>query len=114
MPDVIGRMDRRITIERKTRVSDGMGGYTESWGELATVWAEIRPLGAREVWDAMRVSAETRFRVRIRWRGDSNGAPYYTSADRVIWQGRTYGIEQVVEIGRRAGLQLLMVEGAPS
>lgn len=111
---IIGRLDKRIRIHRKERVSDGMGGYTEAWRDLGCVWADVRPLSSREVWDAMRVSAETRFRVRIRWRGDSNGAPYYTSADRVTFQGRTYGIERCVEIGRREGLELLMVEGQPS
>lgn len=109
-----GRLDQRITLQRKARASDGMGGYTETWSDLETVWAEVRPLGSREVWDAMRVSAETRFRARIRWKGDANGAPYYTSADRVTWKGRTYGVERVVETGRREGLEILMVEGTPS
>lgn len=109
-----GRLDQRITLQRKTRTSDGMGGYNEAWDDLRTVWAEVRPLGAREVWDAMRVSSETRFRARIRWRGDDDGAPYYTSADRVLWNGRTYGIERAVELGRREGIELLMIEGAPS
>lgn len=111
---IIGRLDQRITLQRKSSASDGMGGYDETWSDLDTVWAEVRPLSSREVWDAMRISAETRFRARIRWREDANGAPYYTSADRVTWKGRTYGIERVVEIGRRDGLELLMVEGQPS
>lgn len=109
-----GRMDQRITIERKTRTSDGMGGFTETWAEQGTIWAEVLPLSTREIWNAMQISAETRFRVRVRFRGDANGSPYYTSADRVTWRGRTYGIERVVEIGRREGLEILMVEGQAS
>ena len=111
---IIGRMDQRITLQRKTRTSDGMGGFTEAWTNLATVYADIRPLGSREIWEAMRVSAETRFRVRVRWREDADGAPYYTSADRISWRGRIYGIDRVVEMGRREGLEIMMVEGASS
>lgn len=111
---IIGRMDQRITVQRKTRTSDGMGGFTEAWTNLATVYADIRPLGSREIWEAMRVSAETRFRARVRWREDANGAPYYTSADRISWRGRIYGIDRVVEMGRRDGLEIMMVEGASS
>ncbi|MBC7282570.1 phage head closure protein [Hoeflea sp.] len=109
-----GRLDQRITIQRKARVTDAMGGFVETWSDLETVWAEVRPLSTREVWDAMRISAETRMRARIRFRGDDAGAPYYTSADRVAWKGRTYGVERVVEIGRREGLEILMVEGQAS
>ena len=111
---IIGRMDQRITLQRKTRVGDGMGGFTETWGLLDTVWASVSPLSSREVWDAMRISTEVRFRVKIRWKGDADCAPYYTSADRILWKGRTYGIERVVELGRREGLEILMIEGQPS
>lgn len=110
-----GKMDQRITLQRKTRVSDGMGGYDETWADLATVWAWVRPLASREIWEAMRVSAETRFKAVIRFKGDASGAPYYTSADQVVWKGRTYGIERIVQTGNRnEALEILMIEGAPS
>lgn len=109
-----GRLDQRITLQRKARVSDGMGGYVETWSDLGTVWAEVRPLSSREIWNAMQVSTQTRFRARLRFRGDADGSPYYTSADRVTWKGRTYGVERVVEIGRREGLELMLVEGQAS
>lgn len=110
-----GKLDERVTLQRKTRTSDSMGGFDEAWADLATVWAEVKPLGSREVWEAMRIGTQTRFRVHIRFKGDANGAPYYTSADRLTWQGRAYGIERVAEKGhRREMLELLVVEGAPS
>jgi SPP1 family predicted phage head-tail adaptor len=107
-----GKMDQRITLQRVTRTQDSIGGTTETWADLLTVWAHIKPLSGREMMDAQRVTPVTRYRAVIWWRGDANGAPFYTPADRVIWHGREYGIEGVVMLGRNERLELRLIEGA--
>lgn len=113
-----GSLNERITIQRRTRTSDGMGGYTEAWADLATVWSSVTPArGRSEVLDGQRIASTFEFRAVIHWRQDSNGAPYYTAADRVIWKGRTYGIANVAEprgAQRRSLIEITMVEGEAS
>lgn len=107
-----GRMDQRITLQRVTRTTDAIGGTTETWEDLETVWAYIRPLAGAEAQDAQRVSPQTRFRAVIWWKGDASGSPYYTAADKVVWRGREYGIESVVPVGRNERMELRLIEGA--
>ena len=42
------RLNRRLTLETPERVSDGSGGYVETWNSLGVVWAELRPRTGRE------------------------------------------------------------------
>ena len=65
-----GRLDRRIVIEQNTPDQDATGQEIESWAELATVWAEVVPVGGSEVFQAKQFGAETVKKFRIRWRGD--------------------------------------------
>lgn len=42
------RLNRRLTLESPARVSDGAGGYVESWTPLGDVWAELTARTGRE------------------------------------------------------------------
>lgn len=108
-------LTERLTIQRKTRTADGQGGYSETWATIGTPYGMVRGLGGGERWQAMRVSPQNRFRAVIRFRGDANGAPCYSAADRVRWRGREYAVESVIDMeSRRKWLELILVEGAPS
>ena len=65
---MIGSLRRRITLQYPTRVTDGMGGFTETWVDAATVWAAIWPLSSREGLAAGQVAGEVTHRIRIRYR----------------------------------------------
>lgn len=39
------RFDTKIDVQKLTKVSDGMGGYTEAWATISTFDAVITPLG---------------------------------------------------------------------
>lgn len=105
----------RITIQRKSRTGDGLGGFVETWADLAEVWAMWSPLSGSEQMRAMRTSPEQRIKAVIRWRGDASGAPYYTPADRVIYRGRTHGVVAVIDVdGAQEWLEMALIEGEPS
>lgn len=100
-----GRMDRQITIERKTETRDAVGYPVPSWSPLATVWAEVRPLSGRE---ALR-SGEALGRVI-----GSETASFFiyhtdglTIEDRINYDGKIWNIRYIREIGRRDGLEIL-------
>lgn len=64
----IGRMNKRITLQHKTLVSDGMGAYTASWVDVATINAAIMPVSANEVIRAEQMTMTITHRIRIRFR----------------------------------------------
>lgn len=39
--EVIGNMDTLITIQRVTETEDAFGAKTETWADVATVWAAL-------------------------------------------------------------------------
>ena len=46
MPDVIGRLRTRLTVESPVETSDGAGGVVRTYEEHSTVWAAVEPVAA--------------------------------------------------------------------
>lgn len=63
---MIGKLRDRITIERRIREPDGYGGFTESWTTFATVWAQVKPVSARERMFAQKLEGNITHMIRIR------------------------------------------------
>lgn len=108
-----GDLRARIVIERKTNTADDYGGYTEGWAEdpAGGVWAAWKALSGREGYTGQREAPFVTVRAAIRFRGDANGAPYYTPKDRVTYRGREYGIKAVRDPDdRQRWLELDLVE----
>ena len=42
------RLNRRLSLEAPTRISDGAGGFNESWSVLGVIWAELTARAGRE------------------------------------------------------------------
>jgi SPP1 family predicted phage head-tail adaptor len=95
-----GRLDRRITIEGVGEGRTASGDVTETWSTVAVVWAGIRAPRGDEVFAAREEQAERELVFRIRWRSD------VTAKMRIQYDGLTWDIEHVAEIGRREGLEL--------
>ncbi|NFV80000.1 phage head closure protein [Magnetospirillum aberrantis] len=96
-----GKLDRLITILALTTGQDEYGGVTETWTPIDDpVWARWMPGAGSERFAAASTYAETQGRFLIRWRSD------ITPQHRVAWDGREFDILDVVEIGRREGLEL--------
>ena len=95
-----GRLDRLITIGEFTSVQDSYGQEIETWPEFATVWAEKIDIKARERFAAQQDIAEETTRFRIRWLAG------VTPKMRIQHDGKTYDIEGIAELGRRAGLEI--------
>lgn len=61
-------LNKRITIQNVTRIPDGMGGFTTTVYDVATIWAAIWPTSASEITAANATSMVVSHRIRIRWR----------------------------------------------
>lgn len=95
-----GKLDSRITIQRRTTSTDHENQTVENWTEWARPWARyIQQGGSEEVDGEQVVSAETA-RFVIRWRSG------VTSDMRIIHEGETYYIRSIKRIGRRVRLDI--------
>ena len=52
-----GKFDQRISIEQNSPVQNSLGELTAFWTTLDTVWAEVKPLKGREIFQADQVIA---------------------------------------------------------
>lgn len=72
-----GDLRQRLTIRRVNEVPNGKGGFTEDWGDVATIFAQVigldgptpRP-ASRETVVNQSLEAIAVYQVRIRWRPD--------------------------------------------
>ena len=96
----IGDLKHLVTIERRTRTSDGMGGYTESWeaDPADGIYCKMQFLTGTERWEYYRNVPGNLIRLTTRFKDDGNGAPYWTTADRVKYRGRTYDILAISDV----------------
>jgi SPP1 family predicted phage head-tail adaptor len=83
----IPNLNKRITIERRTYVSDGMGGSTFT-STSRGVWASFDQVSASETYRFASSESTSRFKVTIRYRTDA----VFTNADTLTYSGRTFRI----------------------
>ena len=83
-----GELDQRITIKRKTRTPDGIGGQSFTWSDVSTVWALVRPAGGRESEDFDRLNAPARYLFVVRYPTPA----VFRDEDAIEWDGELYNI----------------------
>lgn len=67
-PRPAGHFRHRISIERRSTVSDGMGGTTESWSTVASgIACRIEEARGGEAVQSNRVSSIANVDIHIRW-----------------------------------------------
>ncbi|MGB0439873.1 MAG: head-tail adaptor protein [Paracoccaceae bacterium] len=90
------RLNRALTLETPQAVSDGMGGLSEGWTPLGTLWAEVRARSGR-VTDG-EAGALSRSSMRITVRAAAMGAPDRPQAGQRLRSGaRVFLIDAVTE-----------------
>ena len=94
----------RVTIQAVTLIFDGMGGWEETWADLATVWARVEALKGEEYFAAAQMQNSVSHRVTMRYRAD------LTPTHRLIFEGRTLDIEAVLPDERKSRLVIMCTE----
>ena len=88
-----GRLDRRITLQIKTIARGNLGGHQEVWTDFATVWAEVRDLSGREIFNAKSVGSSATRVLTLRYRDDVHADQRVKFQDgriaRIEWLRRT-------------------------
>lgn len=98
-----GLLDRRITIQGKIVTQDDFGGEVVTWADVATVWAEELELHGLERYALRQFVGHALRTFRIRW---SAAVAVVTTEHQVVYNGRTFDITDVREIGRREGIEI--------
>ena len=65
-----GALRSELALEISEPEPDGLGGYSESWVEVATLFGRIEPVNAETVFGADQTLESETHRVTLRWRGD--------------------------------------------
>lgn len=95
-----GRLDRRIAIYVPVSTRDAEGGKIDTFGLLATVWAQKLDIKGQEIIEGGQVVARAEIEFRIRYRSD------FDEKARVVFENINYDIVQIAEIGRRDGRRI--------
>ncbi len=93
----VGLMKERITIQYYSLSSDGMGGNSQTWNTLATVWANVSALSGRESYEVGGLKGKVKYKITTRYRDDFVSAGYskatYDYLLRVQYNGKLFNIE---------------------
>jgi SPP1 family predicted phage head-tail adaptor len=93
-----GRLRHRVTIQQLTIGSPQQkptGEPDAQWADVATVWADVRPLQGRALFLAQQVESRVDTEIEIRYRAGINAAM------RVTHDGDVYDILAVIDPDKR-------------
>jgi SPP1 family predicted phage head-tail adaptor len=79
-----GDLRHRLVLEQLEREDDEGGGFTETWSELAELWAELRPIGGSEAVESDRLAGSITHEVHLRYRPDVQPAMRFREGTRVF------------------------------
>ena len=87
---MIGKLNKRVTLQAPAMASDGMGGFNVTWFDQASVWAAIWPTSASEQIQTEKPTMTISHRIRIRYRSVLN--PEW----RIKFGNRYFNIDSII------------------
>jgi len=111
MANVISQSDmlwQTVTFQSKTRTPDGMGGYTDTWSDLATVSAGIIYTSGGEKYENMRVTADPAMQLIVQSVDD------LTPECRAVIGAQEFNITFVNDFERRGYWDVVTLESGAS
>jgi len=83
----IGNFKQRVSIERYTTTSDGMGGTTQTYSEVGKVWANIIPLSGKKRLEFGKLDSTVTHEILMRYKED------ISDQDRLKYKGKNYTLK---------------------
>ena len=93
----IGKLDKRITLQSRSATLDSYGQEIDSWTDVATVWANVKPVGGREKLRSMQVDSLLTHTVAIRY-GARFMPPRTVDAWRISYNSRLFNIVAAMDL----------------
>jgi len=79
-----GDLRHRLTLQEVQRVSDGAGGFSTSWTDVADVWAQLAPAGGSEGVEAGRLAGKRAYQIVVRYRSGVEPAMRFRFGTRIF------------------------------
>ena len=81
-----------VTIEERTRTSDGQGGFTEAWSTVTRAWASLKPVKAYEKFQAQQMETPISHEIVMRY------VSGVTTANRITYSDRVFDIKEAINV----------------
>ena len=85
-----GQLAERVTFQQKGVTKNAIGEEVVTWSDVATVWADVRPVRGGEFYAANQMQQTLDLRIFIRARSG------ITHDLRLVWRGTPYDITGVI------------------
>ena len=92
----IGKLDKRITIQKFSTTQNENGFDIEDWVDYKTIWASVNNLWGKEFYSAKAVNMENTVEFVVRYSRDLENIS--TKEYRIFWNGRNFDITFVDNI----------------
>lgn len=83
-----GKLDKLVTFQRRAAALDAYGHRTGAWEDVASVWAAVRPLTAREALHAREITPTVTHSITVRH--DPRLVGLDAAALRIVLGARTF------------------------
>lgn len=116
----LNSLRERVLVQRKSRMPDGMGGFTESWHDVGLCWANIQSLalhkGHKDTLNA-EISAGQKQGLSNYYKINARYFLPFTTGMRLVWNDQKMTVLQEPVIDRAQGTVSLLAgavrENAP-
>lgn len=96
----IGQFDRVIEIKRSEETVTDSGGVTSTWSTVSSLRTMVVKKLSDEILEAYGEADNSKITLRTRYTGD------ISLKDQIVLDGIEYNIREIIEIGRRRGLEI--------
>ncbi len=79
-----GQFNRRLTLEAPVEMPDGAGGVTRIYEAVATLWASVTPVSAREHSEAVQRGISITHRIGLRFSADITSRHRFRDGERIF------------------------------
>lgn len=86
-------LKKRVTIQNVIRVSDGQGGFSETWASGATVYASIDPVKSYERYQAQQIAVPVSHKIVMRYNATLD------ETSRLRYGDRIFSVKEVINEG---------------
>jgi len=90
-----GKLRHKVEIQSYTATSDSMGGTTEVWATVETVWAQVQPLSSREYFQQQQIQSQATHRVTLRYTSNVNHKSRLLFGSRYLYVQSIRNIEEI-------------------
>lgn len=80
----IGLLKQRVTFQKFNLSSDGMGGNSQTWEDVDTVWASVSAVSGRESFEIGGLKDKVRYKILTRFRSDFNTGNIWSTSEELF------------------------------